>query len=295
MIFDAVAAQEKGSASTSTGDSAIGVGRGGVDDLIGRLRKYPRKLKLSAEVDGILDRQKEAMDLCTTDQELLLWASREVFGESQRYEEEAREAMLKVVEPGVASELPMLQPPAYPHLIALLVRTFRDRYKDPHLALSIFDHAQHLSIASYVFGCSTQAYNELIETRWKCFYDMKGVLDALEEMKVNGVKTDSRTRTLVDLIRRDIGERNLQVGEFEFGENEAWGMLAEIEKLASTSAQKKWVRPSAAKHEKGWDIWKTSPLEDHEDDSWGFNRWDKPGSNKNGRDNTSLRSSSQLA
>ncbi|KAG1813778.1 hypothetical protein EV424DRAFT_1415537, partial [Suillus variegatus] len=112
------------------------------------------------------------MELCDTDQQLLEWAMREVFGQSRQYEERARNAIAKSEEqhqhaPGPtptsnvsanANANPPPQPasmhPTYPYLIAHLMRSFRDKYHDPHLALSIFDYARHLSIPSYVFGCT---------------------------------------------------------------------------------------------------------------------------------------------
>ncbi|RDB24998.1 hypothetical protein Hypma_008012 [Hypsizygus marmoreus] len=275
MIFDAVTAQESGTTSVSSSDSAVGVGRGGINDLIGKLRKHPRRLKWFSDSDEILDRQKEAMDLCTTDHELLEWATREVFGESQRYENEARKAISAAAVSGTLGDLPMLQPPTYPHLVALLMRAFRDKYNDPHLALSIFDHARHLSIASYVFGCSTQAYNELIETRWKSFRDLKGVHDGLEEMKVNGVKVDSRTRKIVEEVRREVGGQHLWVEESELGSGEIWNLLAKIEQLVAKTPTKASV-PTATQQPTKWDVWKTTNLEDAEGDEWGFDRWETP-------------------
>ena len=73
------------------------------------------------------------------------------------------------------------------------MRTFRDKYANPHLALALFAHARRLSVLSFVCGCTTPAYNELLETRWACFRDLKGVCDALEEMKTNGVETNGGT------------------------------------------------------------------------------------------------------
>ncbi|KAF8070352.1 hypothetical protein FPV67DRAFT_1561199 [Lyophyllum atratum] len=242
-----------------------GVGRGGIDDLIGKLRKYPKRLKWSTEFDDVLDRQKEIVNLFNTDQELLEWATEAVFGESQRYEKAARKAISEAAESGGQSELPMLQPPTYPHLVALLMRTFREKFNDPHLALSMFEHARRLSIASYVFGCSSQAYHELIETRWKCFQDLKEVHDALEEMKINGVKVETRTRHLVEKIRKEVGERHLWVDELEFGSGEIWNVLAKIEELVAFLDAKF----------KRWDVWKTERLEDEEGDDWGFDQWDK--------------------
>lgn len=273
MIFDAVAAQESGSIAPSTSDAAVGVGRGGIDDLIGKLRKYPKKLEWSSDLDDVLDRQKEVVNLFTTDQELLEWATDAVFGESERYEAAARKAISEAANSGGQNELPMLQPPTYPHLVALLMRTFREKFDDPHLALSIFEHARCLSIASYVFGCSSQAYHELIETRWKCFQDLQGVHEALQEMKVNGARVDTRTRHLVEKIRREVGERHLWVEESELGSGEIWNILARIEELVAPVDPPRTSQANAKPRK--WDMWKTERVENEEGDDWGFDQWDK--------------------
>ncbi|KAG6898149.1 hypothetical protein C0992_004865 [Termitomyces sp. T32_za158] len=264
MIFDAATAQEK---SLLPNDSAIGVGLDGIDDLIGKLRKYPKRLKWSTEQDDMLDRQKEVINLFTTDQELLEWATDAVFAESQRYEAAAQKAILEAASSGVKGELPMLQPPTYPYLVALIMQTFREKFNDPHLALSMFEHARNLSIASYVFGCSSQAYHQLIETRWKCFQDLTGVLEALQEMQLNGVKVSVPTRRLVEQLRREIGEKHLWTEETEVGSNEVLNILAQIEKLALSS------RANASSQDARWDEWKSLHPEDEGDDEWGFDQW----------------------
>ncbi|KAF8893934.1 hypothetical protein BD779DRAFT_1396422, partial [Infundibulicybe gibba] len=272
MIFDAVS-DKKPPPDAAHAHVGIG-GKSGISDLFGKLRRHSKRVKWTTQSDEILDRKKEAIDMCDTDHELLDWAMSEVFAESIQYEASFREA---ISDPTPAQELPMMQPPAYPHLIALLMRTFRDRYRDPHLALSIFSHAQNLSIASYVFGCSTHAYNELIETRWSAFRDLRGVHDALQEMRLNGVEPDPRTRKLVEQVRRDVGKWNLQADDDTLGQGgDIWNMLAKIEELASapTSRPKK-TKPTTTKPAK-WDDWKTLPLDDRHDDTWGFDQWDKP-------------------
>jgi Mtf2 family len=274
MIFDAVAEKKIPSNTEAMGDSNIGIGRGGISDLFGKLRRHSKKLKWTTESDELLDRQKEAMDMCETDQQLLEWALRHVFEESERYESAARQAIFEAAKSEGPQELPMLQPSTYPHLVALLMRAFRDKYHDPHLALAIFDHARHLSIASYVFGCSTHAYNELIETRWKCFHDLKGVHDALEEMMVNGVDFDSRTRKLIEIVRRENGQRNLWAEESELGSGEVWNMLARIDELLAKPASSK--KANYLQKPIRWDEWKALPLADKPDDTWGFNQWEKP-------------------
>ncbi|KAK7676085.1 hypothetical protein QCA50_020956 [Cerrena zonata] len=243
-------------------------------DLFDRLRQYSKNTKWASQEDDAVDRKKEAMDLCETDQQLLEWAIREVFAESQQYEENAR----KILEsPSGSREKVPLQPLAYPHLVAELMKKFRDKYSDPHLALSIFDYARNLSSLSYVFGCTTPAYNELIETRWSCFRDLRGVCDALEEMHVNGVEMDTRTRALAERIRQEIGERNLWEEEMSAGSGEVLQMMNFIERVTAQDI-KEGKEHSRGKEGKKWtkhkEQWKSYAL--NEDDSYEFNHWDGP-------------------
>jgi hypothetical protein len=229
------------------------------------------------------------MELCDTDQQLLEWAMREVFGQSQKYEERARNhAIAKAEEqhapdvtsssnasanpPQLASTHPELQHPTYPYLIAHLMRSFRDKYRDPHLALSIFDYARHLSIPSYVFGCTTPAYNELIETRWSCFRDLRGVHDALEEMRVNGVDPDGRTKKLVEKLRREVGARTVWEEESMFGNGEVVGMLSKIEQLAIKEPRRKRGKATGKKGP-AFDAWKGDALKEDVEDGYEFGQW----------------------
>ncbi|KZV90211.1 hypothetical protein EXIGLDRAFT_837981 [Exidia glandulosa HHB12029] len=122
------------------------------------------------------------------------------------------------------------------------MRAFRDRFGDAHLALSVFEHARHASIPSFVFGCTTPAYNELLQTRWSAFRDLRGVRDTLEEMRVNGVDSDGRTRTLVENIRRDVGERNAWLEDSMSG-GEVWDIVKEIDRLSAPPPARGRPRP----------------------------------------------------
>ncbi|KZT68328.1 hypothetical protein DAEQUDRAFT_738868 [Daedalea quercina L-15889] len=264
--------------------TSVGIGRARspeMSDIFGKLRRQSKHLRWTSEADEELDKKREAMELCDSDQQLLDWAMREVFDESKRYEENARKAS---EDPSASKEPVLLQPRSYPHMISILMRTFRDKYGDPHLALSIFDHARHLSVASFVFGCTTPAYNELIETRWRCFRDLRGVCDALEEMRVNGVEMDNRTRSLAETIRREVGERNMWQEESTIGSGEVWDMVARIEQLVARPIRAR--KPTKPDKKKGWsrvnehrwsssnELWKDVALEDSvEDDGWKFDSW----------------------
>ncbi|KAJ7078852.1 hypothetical protein B0H15DRAFT_526669 [Mycena belliarum] len=254
LIFDSMSEQGSGHSAS------VDIGGAGMGDLFGTLRRHSKRMQQTAASDEDMDRKKDEMDRCETDQQLLEWAMREVFGESQSYAQQ----FASDVEAN-SEDLPMLQPSTYPHIISLLMRTFRDRYRDPHLALSIFDYARRLSIASYVFGCSTSAYNELITTRWTCFRDLKGVHDALEEMVVNGVDIDHHTRELVEKVRQEVGERHIRMEEVDTGAGGAWEMLNNIERLANQTVV---ARPKKQKKPNAWNGWRAKDLADNE-----FNKW----------------------
>jgi hypothetical protein len=209
-----------------------------------------------------LDKKKEEMDLCQTDQEMLDWALVEVFAASQRWEIEARE-----MTPQTRSQRNItLQPPWYPHVIALLMRTFRDKYQNPHTALAIFNHTKTASIASYAFGCTTNAYNELIQTYWSCFRDAHAVLNAFREMQVNGVTMNSKTGRLMDTIRRDTGAERL------WSEEEVSKIITRLDGIRR-DAKVLEAAPTILKSRGKWDQWKTQNLQDDPLDKWGFNNW----------------------
>ena len=270
-IFDACDVNEK-SGELLLPSSGIGRRRSPtkLEDFSISLKQRKQQIQWSSATDKELDQKKEAMDLCESDQVLLEWALREVFAESQRYEAAARSP-----DSTRSADNPShLQPLWYPHLIALLMKTFRNKYRDPNLALAIFDYARRLSIASYVFGCTTAAYNELIETRWVCFRDLRGVCDALEEMRVNGIEMDTRTRSLVETVRRQVGERNLWEEEAAIGSGEVWEILQRIDKLAARDGS--WRRkPNAPRRwhndEEGW---QKRALQEDAQDGWEFGQWE---------------------
>lgn len=114
---------------------------------------------------------------------------------------------------------PHLQPPLYPYLLATLMDTARERYDDPDITLALFEHTCKLSPLSLIFGRAMAAYNELLKAQWDSFRDLRGVHAALE-MSANGVSPDSRTRALVDDVRREVGARTVWHEESETGSGE---------------------------------------------------------------------------
>jgi hypothetical protein len=260
MIFDAASEQAdgRGGSVTSARDTATNE----ISDLFGKLRRYGRKLHEDDPGAIDIDRKEEEIELCDTDQQLLDWALREVFGESQRYEKVAREAMQQAAKAPKGSKemmsMPPLQPRWYGRVLARLMATFRDRFNDPHLALSMFEHARRLSVPSYVFGCTTPAYNELIETRWRCFRDVHGVVRALEEMRANVIMPDERTRSIVEAMRRDAQGLTSWNDSVGIGSEDVLVLLDRAERLAAPPLAQK-AKPDAR------------PVRGNE--KWGARRW----------------------
>ncbi|KAH9979080.1 hypothetical protein BGW80DRAFT_1282814 [Lactifluus volemus] len=249
--------------------------RGPLSGFLKKMSKTPR-IRQTGE-DTELDRLKEQLALCSSDHDMLEWAEREVFGASIRAEEAARAAF-------AAGKPPPrhLQPSMYPHLLEALMNAARERYEDPHLALALFDHARNLSPLSYIFGCTTPAYNELLETRWGSFRDLRGVHAGLEEMRANGVPPDSRTRALADDVRRETGARTLWLEETETGSGEVWIMLNTIERLAArrtprrpSTVDERSRKPQRARH----DVWKNPEVTADENTGYRFGEWPELGNN----------------
>jgi hypothetical protein len=245
-----------------------------LSDLLKNLPKNPRWRQRGDDPE--LDKLKEQLALCQSDYAMLEWAEREVFGASIRAEKAAREAFSSGKPPPRH-----LQPRLYPHLLTALMSTAREKYNDPHLALALFEHARDLSPLSYIFGCTTPAYNELLETRWGSFRDLRGVHAALDEMRANGISPDLRTRTLVEEIRRETGARTLWLEESEAGSGEVWTILREIERLAARRAPRRAPmddehRPGRRQQQPAYDVWKNPELAVDDNARYRFGEWPEP-------------------
>ena len=80
MIFDSYTEMKSGGAAL---DEGWGVGkRRSLNGLADRLRQQSKNVKWTSEAHQELDRKKEAMDLCDTNQQLLNWAMHKVFAKS---------------------------------------------------------------------------------------------------------------------------------------------------------------------------------------------------------------------
>ncbi|KIL68877.1 hypothetical protein M378DRAFT_184752 [Amanita muscaria Koide BX008] len=263
MIFNAAAKHESSDSVPASGSPQVNT----FGDIFASLRLNSKSARWTTEQDEFLDRKKEEVDLCSTDVELLHWVQREVldaFTDSQKTSE--RDDNIDGSTPPSPHPSKALHIQTYSQLVAYLMRTFREKYRDPHLALALFDQVRHRSLISYVFGCSAQVYNELIETKWACFRDLRGVHDALEEMVVNGVAVDARTRKLVEVVRRQVGDRTAWTENLDISKGEVWNLLLRLDHYVAKST-------SLKKKDSKWDQWKKQPLTDKDADGWAFGQW----------------------
>ncbi|ORX40077.1 hypothetical protein BD324DRAFT_616170 [Kockovaella imperatae] len=188
--------------------------------------------KLRSEIDML----KEDMSTLSSEQDLVEWAERHVFTPSE-----------------VSDGEELGYPRRYPHMLAYLMRITREIYRNPSLALAFFQHAQTLSLESYMSGCLTSAYNELIRTRWQCFRDLEGVDQALKEMETSGVSWNFHTRQLVESVCNSVSSTPFST---ERGEEESiwkefvmkrWRTLEARLDADSNASEGMWDRMAEAK------------------------------------------------
>ncbi|KAI6157403.1 hypothetical protein BKA82DRAFT_143570 [Pisolithus tinctorius] len=299
MIFNAVSDRQAASKSSSQSlghqPPSIGPSSSAAPlNIFRTLRRHSSRVRWTTASDEELDRKKEEMELCDTDQELLEWAAREVFSESQKYVENAQKALEPADAGGRSSldnvrdietpssanrsaQIPPLQPPTYPYLLAHLMKLFRTTYANPSLSLCIFTYASRLSIPSYVFGCTAPVYNELILAKWEGWADLPGICTALEEMRLNGVRGDGLTKSIIEKIRREVAEAQ----PFELGSTEVVRLLTRIEQLSLKETVRRTRSSVGGKPVLGRESWKTEFLDpETKDDGWEFDSWSRPQKSK---------------
>lgn len=178
------------------------------------MARGPSIAKTAHELDMMVDKKREEMYNCKSDQELLKWAMQEVFCQSpeepapssSKASDKSSNKPSKVALKKAPKEL---HPGIYARVVASLMVEFRERYNNPHLAIAIFDFTRRRSILSYVTGCTAPSYNELMRTHWNSFRDLQAVVDIAEEMRINGVAPDARTQPIPAQIREQILPRTV--------------------------------------------------------------------------------------
>ncbi|WVQ83063.1 hypothetical protein IAT38_005201 [Cryptococcus sp. DSM 104549] len=213
-----------------TPPSLANVGRERAANLRGIFGKLHKDDEATMEE---LDLLSEEMDIIGDDMELLHWAKERVFTPVRGGEKElAGESITMPVFPATtntpssaSAEEPSLPPLleyrlAYSKILARVLRTFRVHYNQPHLVLALFEHARTVSMESYMQGCTTEVYNEMLITRWECFRDLEGIFAATNEMDVMGVPWDQHTMQVVNAAVTTVSEEGMQPGNTRWSERE---------------------------------------------------------------------------
>ena len=215
------------------GEGGLGIGGAalpGLESIQAALRKktvsrelnWAKKTKatLTREQEERLDELKEIMLSFQTDRELLAWSMGAVFdfpltssGERTLFPDPRTAfadhnaldsaSFANTVSPSAMPRGPFS--PIYSELLLALFILLRDTHLQPNSALHVFALAS-VTPHSYVLGCTTALYNEVLRTRWM-EGDVISVGVALEEMRSGGVRIDDGTRAIVaavgEAIRND--------------------------------------------------------------------------------------------
>ncbi|OCF54936.1 hypothetical protein L486_07592 [Kwoniella mangroviensis CBS 10435] len=143
---------------------------------------------------------KEEMEVISSDVELIEWSKNRVFKPLASIDNDLN------AQTGTTGQSIITYSPTYPKILAHLLRTLRVNYNSPHLVLSLFNYAQNISLESYLSGCLTEVYNEVLLTRWESFRDLKGVELGIREMEIMGVNWDQITARLISKIVEEISK-----------------------------------------------------------------------------------------
>ncbi|WVQ72792.1 hypothetical protein IAR50_002352 [Cryptococcus sp. DSM 104548] len=177
----------------------------------------------------------EQINVIQTDVELVEWAKEHVFKAQVVPEPQKASAGSDVQdeaagepEAAPASSTPVLPPllqfsPVYPKILARTLEVLRKNFNSPHLLLALFHHAQTSSLESYLSGCGTAAYNQVLLCRWESFRDLEGVTRGVREMEMMGVKWDRETNRLVGRVVDEVGRDML-----EEGQGSRWGKKEDV-------------------------------------------------------------------
>ncbi|KAG0641170.1 hypothetical protein HOY80DRAFT_955728 [Tuber brumale] len=127
-----------------------------------------------------------SMRMCQTDRELLRWLDDHVFSMASGKD--------------AGSKIPSA---TYADLLVEAMITFRQNFNDLVGAMSVFERVKRLGAESYVVGCSTGAYNEMLQTKWEAYKDVSKIVELVDEMKINAVEGSQKT---VEILRSIVNE-----------------------------------------------------------------------------------------
>ncbi|SPO23907.1 uncharacterized protein UTRI_03560_B [Ustilago trichophora] len=160
---------------------------------------------LAAQIDPLqleagIDEAREQIATCENLAELMEWSKREVWGIGSSNASAGTGDLADMLS---ATTLTPSDPaneagnkpgpkygkdtPYYASVLQLLFLAIRDRYRAPHVALSIARITRSLGIESYVLGMTGSLYNEVLKTQWDWLGDLQGVVTTLRQARETGI------------------------------------------------------------------------------------------------------------
>lgn len=105
------------------------------------------------------------------------------------------------MDPSVLTSQPLCMTPLCSPLLLHLMRTFCRKFRNPHLALYLFELVRsHPKPLVRYLGLTKEVYLEAMSIRWTVLRDLQGIWRDLVEMHNLGIEIDHEIRTLISGI-----------------------------------------------------------------------------------------------
>ncbi|RIA85419.1 hypothetical protein C1645_830814 [Glomus cerebriforme] len=156
----------------------------------------PKILKNIEPEDAAVEEIKDELLKCETKKQLQEFISKNIFGIEI---DNKKSVELKRVVDDFNRPFPF----KYAMLLKQSILICK-KIKEPYLALSIFEQTKRRGLLSYLLGCTTEIYNQIILIRWEFWKDLKGIESLLNEMIDNKISFDKETSDIIDSIELEV-------------------------------------------------------------------------------------------
>jgi len=172
--------------------------------------------KLESERRVEMEKLLGQMEQCATDKELwdflddhvfsLVYSARALNQPQTEATSKTTSSSKKTKASKVEPEEPTFNIPStnYPHLLHSAMFLLRTAFNDYPSVIAVYNQVKALGAESYVVGCSTEVYNEVLRARWEGFKNLEAVNGLLAEMRINGVPGDHETVQIMMGIKEEI-------------------------------------------------------------------------------------------
>ncbi|KAI8085211.1 uncharacterized protein BX664DRAFT_338829 [Halteromyces radiatus] len=98
-------------------------------------------------------------------------------------------------------------PSYYARLVKNAIQHAYTTFRDPYLAVALFEQCKSMSVESYINGCTADVYNQVLNVRWEAWKDIYGILDLMEEMTLNGIAFNDVSASIVQTITEEMEQQ----------------------------------------------------------------------------------------